>query len=164
MAKHESDREDLIREAVALSSRVEFRCSGVDQVVTAGFRPNGALSLFFDQDPVYQFDPEGRLRRAFVDGYLFRSQHSGLARLERQRTDSDTILLRYDLSPEELDAFRLRMLSTLEPLFQALETGSVAVLRVVPEGDESILRRVAEMLQYIKNASSWLSIQIPARK
>ncbi len=164
MARNESDREDLIREAVALTNRAEFQLNGVEGVITAGYRSNEALSLFFDQDPVYQFDPEGRLRRAFVDGYLFRSQHTGLARLERQRTNTETILLRYDLTTDELEAFRRQMLVRLESLFQALETGRVKLLRVVPEGDERILQKVGSSIHSIRTTSSWLSNLIPARK
>jgi hypothetical protein len=105
MARNEADREDLMREAVALTERVELSVPGFEELITIGFRSNGAMSIFVGQDPVYQFDPSGRLRRAFVDGFLFRSQHSGLARLERVRTESEVQLLRYDLPPARVFCF-----------------------------------------------------------
>lgn len=164
MARNEADREDLIREAVALPNRAEIQCGEDFPVVTAGFRANGAMSLFFDQDPVYQFDPQGRLRRAYVGGYLFRSQHTGLARLERCRNETQTILLRSDLSEGEQMAFRQEMLELLAKLHQRLTTGSAQLLRVVPEGDKDILIRTCEALQKISCVMPWLSQMIPARK
>ena len=68
MTRQESDREDLIREAVAMPERGEFRVPGLDELVTVGFRTTAAMSVFIGQDPVYQFDPAGRLRRAFANG------------------------------------------------------------------------------------------------
>ena len=67
MARNEADREDLMREAVALTERVELFVPGFEELITIGFRSNGAMSIFVGQDPVYQFDPSGRLRRAFAD-------------------------------------------------------------------------------------------------
>ena len=83
MARHEDDREDLMREAVALTDRVELSVDGFESLITIGFRSNSAMSIFLGPDAVYHFDPEGRLRRAFVDGLLFRSQHTTLAMLRR---------------------------------------------------------------------------------
>lgn len=164
MARHEADREDLIREAVALPHRAEIALIGESRVVTVGFRSNGALSVFFDQDPVYQFDPEGRLRRAYVGGFLFRSQHTGLAKLERRRNEAQTILLRTDLSEGEQMTFRQDMLDSLAKLLHCLRTGEARLLRVVPEGDTDILIRTCETLESISCVMPWLSPLIPARK
>ncbi|MEZ6044739.1 MAG: hypothetical protein R3C11_03990 [Planctomycetaceae bacterium] len=45
----------------------------------------GAAFLYLGPDPVYHFDAAGRLKRAYVEGLLYRTQESTLARLERLR-------------------------------------------------------------------------------
>ncbi|MFN9719236.1 MAG: hypothetical protein ACK58L_11105 [Planctomycetota bacterium] len=162
MVRHESDREDLIREAVALHERVELQVSGFDDPVTIGYRSNRAMSIFFGQDPVYQFDPQGCLRRAFVDGLLYRSQHGTLARLRRQRTDSKTLLLRDDLKPDELECFKARMRQSLETLRSSITSGKAVVSRSVPES-HNLLPEVANSLHLALNTVPWLSAEIRRR-
>ena len=59
MAKEQSDREDIMREATALTRRVSLEVSGFPEIIIIGFRSNRAMSLFVDQDPVYQFNSFG---------------------------------------------------------------------------------------------------------
>src|SRR5204863_2544475 len=75
MAREESSREDLLREATALVERIELIPNGStsDGRIVAGFRRNGALSVFFGEDPVYQFNAAGELRRAYTDGKLLKA-------------------------------------------------------------------------------------------
>lgn len=169
MNRQESDREDLMREAIALSQRMEVRCDGFNDIVTLGFRNADALSIFIGQDPVYQFDPDARLRRAFVDGLLYRSQHDTLAQLTRQRTEGRTVLARVDLAAPDLAAFRNTMNQRLTGLLA--EIGTVGqtdtrceILRSV--GDpEAILVRVMHVLnQVLADRPDWLSCLIRARK
>lgn len=163
MSRNESDREDLMREAVALVERAELRVPGFDELITVGFRSNSALSLFIGQDPVYQFDPAGRLRRAFVDGFLFRSQHETLARLERVRTDTATQLHRYDLNAEELIHFRQAMTGTLQEINLQLRKHAITVNRAVPEHCE-FLPRIQAALASVLEANGWLSREIRRRR
>ncbi len=135
MARHEEDREDLIREATALCPRVEWQVPNEAGVVFAGLKRSGALSLYFDQDPVYQFDPAGYLRRAYVGGFLYRSDGHSLARLHRERNDDETALVRHDLSSVELAEFQQRMRDRLAALEHQLRSGNVIELRRVAEGE-----------------------------
>ncbi len=69
MARDESSREDLLREATALVERIELVPHATDPLIAAsdlfdkhivaGFRRDGALSVFFGEDPVYHFNAEG---------------------------------------------------------------------------------------------------------
>ena len=70
MARDESDREDLLREATALVERIELAPADAadDEHIVAGFRRDGALSIYFGADPVYHFNSAGELRRAYCDG------------------------------------------------------------------------------------------------
>jgi hypothetical protein len=132
MARHETDREDLIAEATALRQRVELELPGAVEKVTAGFRDNGGGSVYFGADPVYHFDADGGLRRAFVAGDLYRSQGKTLARLTRTRTGSEVHLVRHDLDAAELAGFLAAMRGHLDRLHNALVDNSVRVAQQVP--------------------------------
>jgi len=162
MARHEEDREDLIREAIALPDRVELSVTGFEAPITIGFRTNSAMSIFIGQDPVYQYDPDGRLRRAFVGGLLYRSQHSTLAMLRRERTETQTVLLRTDLGDGELALFREAMQSVLNVLHQKLTALEFRTLRCVPESVDHISRILAA-LEAVQAADPWLSAAIRRR-
>ncbi len=162
MVRHEEDREDLIREAVALPDRVELSVTGFDELITIGFRPNSAMSVFIGQDTVYQFDPDGRLRRAFVDSLLYRSQHATLAMLRRERTESQTLLLRTDLGDAELVTFRETMRRLLNLLHQKLTCSEYELLRSVPES-VSHFSRILAALDTVLAVDPWLSPAIRRR-
>ena len=162
MAQHEVDREDLMREAVALPHRVELSVNGFESLITIGFRSNSAMSIFIGQDPVYQFDPEGRLRRAFVDGLLYRSQHTTLAMLKRERTDTQTLLLRTDIADDALQSFRGTMLFSLQILEQKLNSADFTIRRSVPDAISHITR-IQSALASIRRTESWLSPTIRRR-
>ena len=162
MPRHEEDREDLIREAIALPDRVELCVTGFEVPVTIGFRTNSAMSIFIGQDPVYQYDPNGRLRRAFVGGLLYRSQHSTLAMMRRARTETQTVLLRTDLGDAELALFREAMKSVLNVLHQKLTALEFRTLRCVPESVDHISRILAA-LEAVQTADPWLSAAIRRR-
>jgi len=162
MARHETDREDLILEATALCPRVEWRVVGEPGIVFAGIKRTGAWSIYFDQDPVYQFDEHGRLRRAYVDGFLYRSDGHTLARLQRERSSSETILLRYDLTPTELTAFQGRLRSRLDGLQQRLKAGEFTELRRIAEGDFPDF--VALLATSIEHAGEIAPAIAPARR
>lgn len=162
MARYEDDREDLIREAVALPNRVELSVAGFDELITIGFRPNSAMSIFIGQDPVYQFDAESRLRRAFVGGLLYRSQHTTLAMLRRERTESQTLLLRTDLDDSELELFRHTMQGLLAMLHQKLTASEYETLRSVPETADHVSRILAAC-DAVRLADPWLSPAIRRR-
>lgn len=162
MARHEEDREDLIREAVALPDRVELQVPSFEEPVTIGFRPNSAISIFVGQDPVYQFDPEGRLRRAYVAGLLYRSQHATLAMLRRERTETQTLLLRSDLDAPEAALFCRQMNDLLQALKLKLMAGEFETIRSVPQSADHVPRILAA-LESVQLADPWLSPTINRR-
>ena len=128
MSRLEDDREDLFAEAAALIQRIELRrrtvaLSEVDPVHSTllGIRRDGALSLYLAPDDVWHFDAENRLRRAFHAASLYRAAENGrLARLDRVRTSTESILARTDLTEIEqyelLDALRGRLHTLLTQL------------------------------------------------
>lgn len=152
MAQTESDREDLMREAVALVRRAELSYPGrpSDGPVTLGFRRDGSLAIYFGADPVYQFDQKYRLRRAYVAGHLYRSQGQTLARLTRERSPKETVLVRLDLDAEELEAFLKAARNQLTELQEAMRLKCIEVRAHVPTNTncvEEVEEFVAEVLR-----------------
>ena len=133
MARHEADREDLLAEAQALLPRAEWRLPGRSELVTAGLRRDGFVSVYFGGDPCYHFDREGRLRRAFVANSLYRTQGTTLARLTRERTATETRLNRVDLSADEVQEFLAEMQSHLARFLAAADSGEADLLRLVAD-------------------------------
>jgi hypothetical protein len=148
MSRNESDREDLMAEATALRRRVELQVPGEAESVIAGFRDEGRISIYFGSDPVYHFDAQGRLRRAFVAGCLYRTGGTTLARLTRERTDTTTTLVRHDLSQADLQDFLIVMQSRLQTLQEMIETQQVAIVQQVP-ADSLILPEFSTALSTI---------------
>ncbi|MBI5757549.1 MAG: hypothetical protein HZA46_03400 [Planctomycetales bacterium] len=156
MARNEADREDLMREAVALTRRVEFRLPGENEPVVVGIRDNGCWSVYFGGDPVFHFDAEGRLRRAFVEGHLFRSQGTGLSRLSRLRSERKSNLLRYDLSPQELADFWSASGPRLCRLADAVRDGTARVQKQIPR-DWELTTDILAVLTLISDGTIRLS-------
>jgi len=143
MARQESDRDDLFAELAALSPRVELRVGDSADAVCAGRREStGGWSVFFGPDRVYHFDASGRLRRAYVEGFLYRSEGSTLSRLQRERSAARTTLLRQDLQPEELQTFFTEMRFWLGNLVAQIKSGQLRVVRQTPE-HEDVLSEIA---------------------
>jgi len=137
MARHEADREDLYEELASYAGRWELDVSWLDVPVVAGMRQfnpdlkreDGRLSIYLGPDRVYHFDDENRMRRAYVNGQLFRTQGTTLAVMERDRSDTATTLQRHDLSTAELETFRDECRRHLERLLASLISGDFTTLR-----------------------------------
>ena len=162
MARQESDREDLFAELAALSPRMELRVGDSPGTVCAGRREStGGWSLFFGPDRVYHFDASGRLRRGFVEGFLYRSEGSTLSRLRRERSAAETSLLRHDLDAAELQTFLAAMQSTIRVLLTEIHANRVRLLRVTPD-DEDVLSPLAAALEAALGARPPLASAIRA--
>lgn len=156
MARNESDREDLLQEAVAMVRRMELHTPGQTDPIVVGFRANGWMSVYFGQDRMYQFDEVGRLRRAYVDGFLYRSHGTVLARLQRERTETETTLLRQDLTPDALGQFQQQCRTWLRSLRNQLEVG-FTVQRQIPVSDEALPDDVARFLDTVLESEQFLA-------
>ena len=162
MSRQESDREDLIREATALRDRIEWSVPEENDPVVTGRRPDGRFSVFFGQDPVYQFNQDGQLRRAYVCGFLYRTQGNTLARLFRERTSDTTILRRTDLRTDEVTAFIADMDERLQALASSIESQMASVIREILESESRDF--VSESLRKALTAVPRLAPAIPTTR
>ncbi|NOZ40120.1 MAG: hypothetical protein GXP24_07830 [Planctomycetes bacterium] len=154
MASKSQDREDLLRDATAFTTRVQLQVSSGErsEVVFAGFRAGGAASFYFDQDPVYHFNSAGQLRRAFVDDYLVKAEAGRLVRLHRQRSDSESALLRDAMTTDEQQTFCCTVLQRLRKLLQRIvEADFVLEGQVQDDEDDKLAENALDRLTtYLK--------------
>ena len=146
MAREVHTRENLLRDATALTPRAQFRCP-IDSVVIelfVGFR-GSAPSFYFGEDPVYQFNSSGELRRAFVADEIIKAEKGKLIALPRQRTANQVEMVRRELIGQAQQALLDRLQEHLHQVRSALELGTLEILGQVPE-EGNILQPLQEWL------------------
>ena len=149
MAKYVEDREDLLRDASGYVQRVELRIPGVDHEVFCGFRDQGAFSVYWGQDAVFQFNSDGELRRAFWQARMvasYKRQLNWLAREAEPEVNSARMRLRrWQLSAEELAACVAFVGNCLTTLEEAISTGTHIVVGEFP-ANADVCGRISEWL------------------
>jgi len=145
MAREETDREDILREATALVERVELELPDRAESVVIGFRKNGAASFFFAADPVYQFNSSGELRRAYVAGQVIKADRGVLAALTKERTENEVRFLRRDLTAAETERLLADLYQRLHLIQSSLCDQSFTHLGQFPERSD-ILGRISNWL------------------
>lgn len=152
-ASCEHAHEDLLREATALVDRVELVAAfepphgntpSVTRVVV-GFRRDGSASVFWDGDPVYQFNRRNELRRGFWQGRMLKAEQGRLVALSRHRTPAAVQLLREPLSASEQQTFLTTLADHLCQLQHAIQQGQLSIAGQVP-ADTDVLGRVRDWL------------------
>jgi len=150
MARDAQDREDLLRDATAFAARVQMKvfCGEKPIEVFAGFRTGGAVSLYFDQDPVYHFNACGQLRRAFVDNRLIKAEKGKLVSLTRQCGEGEVAMIRLEMTREDQQLFCASALLQLRDLSQAMSSGENEIEgQVQPIDHENVVIRLMAFLE-----------------
>ncbi len=132
MARNEQDREDLMREATALTRRIELQLPDEPDPWVVGFRRGGEASVFVGADPVFQFNDRNELRRSFWNGKLLKAENGRLVQLDRRRTDSEVQLLRTELTTAESHEFLTVAKQRLDQLQQVISDDTYAIVAQVP--------------------------------
>lgn len=152
MALESHDRENLLRDATAYVSRVQlsFLSSRAFDEVFVGFHATGAVSFYFDQDPVYHFNKSGMLRRAYVEDQLFKAERGQLIALSRQRDEREAALVRHPLSSDEQAFFCQTVATQLAEFQDGLNSREYQIDGIVAESPEQdIVARVTSYLQQL---------------
>ena len=150
MARKSQDREDLLRDATAFTTRVQLQVSWGDrsEEVFVGFRVGGAASFYFDQDPVYHFNATGQLRRVYVDDTLVKAVTGRLVRLTRQRSSNESALIRHDMTTDEQHAFCQTVRQRLRKLLQVIVEGMYVMDgQVLENANENVIKRLSEFIE-----------------
>lgn len=145
MARQEHDREDLLREAVALVERAELRLTTSDDSVVVGFRRDGSASVYFGGEPVYQFTSRGELRRAYDHGLLYKAERGRLVSLRRERSPNEVQLLRHDLTEEETFRFLKVLTQRIAALRDHLCNGDFEFVGQAP-ADRDVVGKIGQWL------------------
>lgn len=103
MAKQSHDREDLLRDGTAMPIRGRTMIGETE--VFLGFRSDGQFSLYWDQDPVFQFDPLQQLRRVYIDGQRLKAEQGRLVAMTKQSSErsssAERLQFRFDLVSDD---------------------------------------------------------------
>ena len=86
MAINRERREDLMRDATAYARRLTLKNPKNDEQIFVGMRQQGGWSVYFGEDPVYQFNNHGKLRRAHFKGLNYAANDGKLQLLHRDRS------------------------------------------------------------------------------
>src|SRR5262249_49847880 len=128
MARSESEREDLLREATALVERAEIRIPDEFDSIVIGFRRDGSASFFFAADPVYQFNAAGEFRRGYIGGLLYKAERGRLISLRRERSKTEVTLIRTELNSAEAESLLTDAHNRIMRLRQALLSDSITLV------------------------------------
>ena len=154
MSRRVEARENLLRDATALSPRAQLRVPTEDQSweVFVGFRKYQALSIYFGEDPVFHFNSSGQLRRAFVDDRLMKAEQGRLIELRSERSDSSVVLQRHELDDNQQRHFCDQLAQRLRVLTEAISKGLLRVESQIPE-DANVVELLRECLARVQDVS-----------
>jgi hypothetical protein len=144
MARHEANREDLMREAVALVERLCLRGADGDEIVI-GFRQDGSASIFFNQDPAWHFNRLGELRRAYESGQLIKAERGRLFRMARRREPDRVVLASAPMTDEEQAQWVAAVVNQIKQIQHRWREGELVVAEQIPP-DEPVPHRARELL------------------
>jgi hypothetical protein len=143
--------------ACLLGSGVQyFRRLGLrpcpDRLVFVGIK-RGAFSLYFDDEPIYHFDLEGRWQRAFVAGTHYRKALDGsVDAIDRPREGASLVLRRRALSYAEAADLDASIRSAVLDVVEGLGVGRWEAVAPTP-GD--VAMAPGEMCELLDRAARW---------
>ncbi len=86
MAINRETRENLMRDATAYVRRLMIQEPQTGEAIFVGIRQRGGWSVYFGEDPVYQFNIEGELRRVHFEEQNYAANEGRLYLLLRSRS------------------------------------------------------------------------------
>jgi hypothetical protein len=157
MARVESDREDIMREAVSLVDRAAYRLPGFPDVVVAGFRRSGAASFYFGQEEAFHFNDLSELRRCYLSGMLIKAEKGRLVSLQRVRDESSAVyLLSSELAENQTREILCLVWNRISELQRAIADQSAHVVQQVPQSPGGDV--TARLMEWIDRLISPLKI------
>jgi hypothetical protein len=144
MAIHRESREDLMREATAYARRLRGTHPQTKQPVVVGLRPQGGWSVYFGEDPVYQFNAAGRLRRAHFAERNYAAEEGRLLLLARDRVGG-RVELQKIYSADTERRILSDCLERLKGLAEWIRAVRVEEVEIFPAGDPELIKAVAEL-------------------
>ena len=154
MAKQTEDREDLLRDGTAMPVRGRLWVDRAEVVI--GFRSRGQLSLYWDQDPVFQFDESCRLRRVFIDSCRLKAENGKLVRLRQPHESIDRRVDRLRLVTEPIS--EVDEAAILQRLSDRLQQIDATLDQMVFDADQALLQSVgATPPEFARRVRGWIA-------
>ncbi len=148
MAKKIADREDLLRDGVQMKVRGRTYIEGHE--VFVGFRSEGQVSLYWDQDPVFQFNSDYELRRVFYSGQRFAAYNGELVCLTSTADSPESSVLRLELQRTSAAHVKDDIVACFERIrSQLLTTSDITWQCVGVDSSNSFVELVASFLSSI---------------
>ena len=164
MAIHQQKRENLLLEATAYPRRILLQTCGLTfrgepiTALFAGLRASGGWSLYFDESPVIQFNPQGLVRRLFLSSQKFAANGGRLELLQQQSLGGRVQISRELLSEQKQTETLTELSRLIEATRSMLRNGQSAAGGVslsafaaarVPIDDCSLERELLEFLDQL---------------
>jgi len=131
-----------------------IRDSQTEEAIFVGNRKQGGWSVYFGEDPVYQFNAQGKLRRAHFEEQNYAASDGKLLLLHRGRSGGHVEIQRiYSVDTERLMLADCH--KRLNELAELMQSGPIEVADRFPADDREL---VADLLESIRAASSDLQI------
>ena len=124
--------EDVFAEATALVERAKVEWANGNDPLVFGFRASGALSIYFDAQRAYHFNPRNELRRIFLRGKLYKAEAGQLVQLEQRPQSAAIKLQNVSLSLEETSTILSEMNRRLIAIQNAVDTKQFRILGQIP--------------------------------
>lgn len=140
------DREDLLRDASGMDPRIELRLAALEHSIFCGFRNHTALSLYWGQDNVVQFNSLGEIRRAFWENRMLASYNHRLHSLHRDTTSKRVRLHRELMADGTVREFETFWYQAVATLTESLSSKSCQIVGQFPD-DVDVLAQVELWLQ-----------------
>lgn len=153
MAINHEKREDLMRDATAYVRRLTIPISIVTEPIFLGLRQHGGWSVYFGEDPVFQFNAQHKLRRVHFDNQNFAASDGRLILLDRVRLGGQVEFQRIHLADTERSIIA-NCHKRLYELAEVMETHRDSAV-CFPEGDRELVSDLLKLVQ-----STYSNIQI----
>jgi hypothetical protein len=173
---NEQPREDLLREARAYVRRLLFVLPQVetreldwvasqateqsqDWKIFVGIRESGAWSIYFNEQPVLQFNDLGHLRRLYQSGRRYSAEGGRLVELTRTAVGGRVSLIPVAVDVDDYELIERESRHSLRRVFQRLAQGLCEVLGQYPEEDTLLLDDIGRLLE--RAADEWTIAHAP---
>jgi hypothetical protein len=147
MAINREPRENLMRDATAYSRRLSIQNSTEPEPVFAGIRQQGGWSVYFGEDPVFQFNAQSQLRRAHFKNQNYAAAAGKLLLLHRDRSGGHVEIQRiYSAETERciVDDCRNRLYALVELL-----SSSADKCACFPVDDRALVSDLVGLIQLV---------------
>ncbi len=154
MAINREIRENLMRDATAYARRLMLQKPQSGEAIFIGVRPQGGWSVYFGEDPVYQFNAQCELRRVHFDDQNYAANDGKLYLLHRARSGGHVEIQRIysaDTERHVLADCHIR----LTELAELARSGSAETAERFPVDDVDLVKDLCELI-----SSLVLGIQI----